>query len=53
MALRDASCYTLSAEPSRQDPAVVELKESNGDVRYARVREQVPGELYSAALYGE
>lgn len=53
MALRDASCYTLSVEPSRNEPSVFELKENGGEVRYARVREQVNGEAYATALYGE
>lgn len=53
MALRDASCYTLTAEPSRENPAILELKENNGEVRYARVREKVNGEAYATALYGE
>ncbi|EKD03572.1 hypothetical protein A1Q2_02155 [Trichosporon asahii var. asahii CBS 8904] len=52
MALRDASCYTLTAEPSRENPAILELKENNGEVRYARVREKVNGEAYATALYG-
>lgn len=53
MALRDASCYALSVEPSRKDPSILELKENSGEVRYARVREQVDGEAYATALYGE
>ena len=62
MSLRDAACYTLTLIPSLKDPTVVELVENyngpaEGDrrqiARFARVREDREGEVYSAAIYGE
>lgn len=57
MSLRDTACYTLTLIPSFQDPRALELVEvlQNGkqESRYARVREKVDGEVYSAAIYGQ
>lgn len=55
MALRDLACYTLNLKPT-PDPKITELSaiEGRSEVsRYARVRDQVEGEVYSSAIYGE
>jgi hypothetical protein len=57
MSLRDASCYTLTINPT-PDPNMVEMVEVSttsvkGDTRYVRVKESREGEAYSGVVYGE
>ncbi len=56
MSLRDLACFTLEIKPSTKGPSLIELVQRVSDgreeARYARVREKVEGEAYSAAMYG-
>jgi hypothetical protein len=55
MSLRDLACYTLTLKPHEKDPNVTELVSvENGreEHRFARVREERDGEVYSSSIYG-
>jgi hypothetical protein len=55
MSLRDLACYTLTLKPHQKDPKVTELVSvENGreEHRFARVREERDGEVYSSSIYG-
>ncbi|EIW72585.1 hypothetical protein TREMEDRAFT_58756 [Tremella mesenterica DSM 1558] len=56
MALRDAACYTLLIQPTK-DTSIAEIVEegpsgsTRSEARYARVREKREGEAYSSVVY--